>query len=60
MSRPSRHLRHFTSRRFLSVIHGKTLKKSMADRVVSPRWAMLFFEDLPFTDRKRRGVVRCV
>ena len=24
----------------------------MADRVVSPRWAMLFFEVLPFTNKK--------
>ena len=29
----------------------------MTDRVVSPRWAMPFFEDLPFTNKKRRDVV---
>ena len=32
----------------------------MADRVFSPRWAMLFFGVLPFTDKRRRGIVRCV
>ena len=36
---------------FLSV-NSKSSKKSIIDRVVSPRWAMLFFDVLPFTDRK--------
>ena len=37
---------------FLSV-NGISSKKSMADRVVSPRWAMLFFEVLPCTDTQK-------
>ena len=45
MSRPLK-----PSCRFLSV-NSKTSKKSMADRVVSPRWTMLFFEDLQSTDK---------
>ena len=44
-------LAHLTTlRRFLSV-NAKTSKKSMVDRVISPRWAMFFFEVLPFTDK---------
>ena len=46
------------SRRFLSV-NSKSSKKSMTDRVVSSRWAMLFFEILPYT-YKKRGVIMCV
>ena len=42
---------------FLSV-NSKTSKKSMADRVVSPRWVMFLFEVLPITDKKQRGAVR--
>ena len=52
-------LTHLTTpHRFFSV-NSKSSKESMADRVVSPRWAMLFFEILPITDKKRRGVVWC-
>ena len=36
---------------FLSV-NSKSSKESMTDCVVSSRWAMLFFEILPFTDKK--------
>ena len=39
-----------TPRRFLSV-NGKTLKKSMAHRGETTLSTVLFFEDLPFTDK---------
>ena len=35
-----------------SSVNDKTSKKSMADRAVSPQWAMLFFEVLTFPDKK--------
>ena len=44
---------------FLSAI-GKADKKGMTYHVVSPRWAMLFVEVLPFIDKKRCGIVMCV
>ena len=44
---------------FLSV-NGNTSNKSMAHCSETTRSAMLFFEVLPFTDKKQCDVVRCV
>ena len=51
-------LTNLTLRRRLLSVNGKTSKESMADPAVSPGWAMLLLEILPFT-KKECGVVRC-
>ena len=53
-------LTHLTPLRRFLLVKGKTSKKSMANRGETARSAMLFFEDLLVTDKKRRDGFRCV
>ena len=46
-------LTHLTTpRRFFLSVNNKTSKKSMAHRGETARFVMLFFEVIPFTDKK--------